>query len=501
MLPTLPHPLLPVAALATAVLVAGVAVASTEPRAAEPVAAAPASPSPSAANPSPSPSPSPQVMALAITRPAPTGAPKHDPGDPATWPSRQLAAQLVFSCVQTGDLGTAVAHSRAGIGGIVLLGRPTDRPALAAGLGSTRAAAPHAIAPLIASDEEGGRVQRLKGLLGPVPSAAEMGGWPDARIEQTARDYGAGMRALGVQLALSPVADLAASGGYPAATQRAFSGDPRRVASAAVAWSRGLQAGGVLSAVKHWPGHGSATDSHAAAPAAPPYAALQGRDLLPFDAVLKSGASLVMVGHLRSEGLTEPGLPATLSPNALRVLRQRSAPSTVLLTDSLSMAASSSALGLLPSQAAVRALQAGADWAMSCVDPLGAVAAVHAALDAQQLPRAAAVASARRILAVKQRLGLLAVPPTSTPPTGALEAAELTADVLTLRGRAVDPDTVQLPHVRVLVNGVRATDVPVDTATRAFSVSVPAPAGAQVCVVALNTERGRSTPLGCVTRP
>lgn len=488
-----------VAALATAVLVAGVAVASAGPAPVEPAGPALPAPSPSAV--SPSPSPSPQVVALAVTPPAPTGAPRHDPGDPATWPSRQLAAQLVFSCVQTGDLGTAVAHSRAGIGGIVLLGRPSDRAALADGLRSTRAAAPHSIAPLIASDEEGGRVQRLKGLLGPVPSAAEMGTWPDTRIEQTAREYGAGMRALGVQLALSPVADLAASGGYPAATQRAFSADPGRVASAAVAWSRGLQAGGVLSAVKHWPGHGHATDSHSAAPAAPPYAALQARDLLPFDAVLRSGASLVMVGHLRSEGLTEPGLPATLSPNALRVLRQRAAPSTVLLTDSLSMAASSSALGLLPSQAAVRALQAGADWAMSCVDPLAAVAAVHAALDAGQLPRAAAVASARRILAVKQRLGLLAVPPTSTPPTGALDAAELTAGVLTLRGRAVDPDTAHLPHVRVLVDGVRVTDVPVDAATRSFAVSVPAPPGAQVCVLALNTDRGRPTPLGCVTRP
>jgi beta-N-acetylhexosaminidase len=493
-LPRLPGAL---AAAAAVVLIAGVsAAASYDGTGPEPVTAPAAGEAPPTEPPPPPPPP--PVVPLAVAPPAPEPAPHH-PGDPATWDSRRLAAQLVFSCVQSSDLGTAVAHAQAGLGGVVVMGRPTDGAALAGGLAAMRAAAVDGISPLAASDEEGGRVQRLRGLLGPLPSAAVMGGWPDARIEQTAHDYGAGMRGLGVQLALSPVADVGVPGGYPAATGRAFSADPQRVAGAVVAWSQGLERAGVLSAAKHWPGHGHAGDSHVQAPLVPPLAALEGQDLLPFDAVLGAGARIVMVGHLQSEGLTEPGVPATLSPNALRVLRERAGPATVLLTDSVSMAASSSAIGLTPADAALRALQAGADWAMSCVDPLAAVAAVQAGLDDGRLPREAAVASARRVLQVKAELGLLAVPLQSPAPTGALEAAELDGEQVLLRGTAVDPDTPEPPRVQVLVDGAVATEVVADGG--AFAASVPAAPGASVCVVALNTGPGAATPLGCTTRP
>ncbi|HVM27849.1 MAG TPA: glycoside hydrolase family 3 N-terminal domain-containing protein, partial [Mycobacteriales bacterium] len=445
----------------------------------------------------PSATPTAEPVALAV-EPAVPVAPAYDPGDPVSWPNRQLAAQLVFSCVQTTDLGTAVAHARAGLGGIVVMGRPTDGAALATALAGVGAAAPDGIAPMVASDEEGGRVQRLRDLLGPLPSAEVMGGWPDDRIEQTAHDYAVRMRELGVQMALSPVADLSAPGFYPAETQRAFSADPHRVAAASVAWSSGLDRGGVVSAVKHWPGHGHAVDSHTAAPVVPPLPALEGNDLLPFDAVLEAGASVVMVGHLQSEGLTEPGVPATLSPNALRVLRERAGPGTVILTDSVSMEASSAALGIAPSEAALRALQAGADWAMSCVDPLAAVDAVQAALDDGRLPRDGAVASARRVLAVKSPLGLLAVPPATAPPVGGLQAAELVGDDVVLRGRAADPDGPGPVRVRVQVDGAVVAEVPADDA---FTATVRAAPGAQVCATALNTGPGQSAPLGCVRRP
>lgn len=489
--PFVPRPAAGLGVAGAAVFLAGVTAAAILPAQAQPPAVPPAAPVAARA---PEPVHTPDVVPLAV-RPATAPAPAHHPGDPRTWSSRQLAAQLLFSCVQASDLGTAAAQAQAGLGGIVVLGRPTDAAALSGGLAAVRTGSPHGITPLVASDEEGGRVQRLRALLGPLPSAAEMGGWPDARIEQTAHDYGAGMRALGVQLALSPVADLATPGGYPQATGRAFSADPERVSAAAVAWSQGLARAGVLSAVKHWPGHGQATDSHTAAPAVPPLAAL-GPDLAPFDAVLRSGASVVMVGHLRSEGLTEPGVPATLSPNALRVLRERAGPATVLLTDSVSMAASSSALGLTPPQAAVRALQAGADWAMSCVDPMAAVDAVQAALDAGDLSRDAVVGSARRVLGVKHRLGLLAVAPTA-PPTGAVDTAEAFDGVVTLRGRAVDPDTADPVRVQVTVAGVVVTEVAADGG--ALVASVPAGPGAEVCAVALDAGGAAPTPLGCVT--
>jgi beta-N-acetylhexosaminidase len=114
-----------------------------------------------------------------------------------------------------------------------------------------------------------------------------------------------------------------------------------------------------------------------------------------------------MVGHLLSRGLTTDGVPTSLSPKALRYLRASAGPDTVLLTDSLAMAAASSALGISPVRATVRALRAGADWAMACdAHPLRAVDAVRQALDDGWIPRARAEASARRILALKARWGL-----------------------------------------------------------------------------------------------
>lgn len=487
----------PVALVAAAVLGTGVAAAAVlgPAGAPEPPVAAAVTAPPSTAPPT-SPAPA-AVTALAVRPPAPAPAPE-DAADPATWPARRLAAQLVFSCVQTSDLGTAAAHAQAGVGGVVLMGRPSDGPALTAALAGVTAAAPDGLPPLLASDEEGGLVQRLRDVLGPLPAAQEMGGWGDDRIEQTAFDYGTRMRALGIPMALSPVADLGTAGGYIAETRRAFSADPARVAGAAAAWARGLERAGVASAVKHWPGHGGAGDSHGTAPTVPPLPALEGADLPPFDAVVRAGASVVMVGHLRSDGLTEPGVPATLSPNAMRVLRSRIPASTVVLSDSVSMGAASAELGLRPADAAVRSLQAGADWVMSCVDPLAAVDALQLALDSGGVARDAAVASARRVLGLKHRLGLLSFAPATAPPTGTLQA-EARAGLVRLYGWAGDPDGGPAP-VRVTVAGAVVQETP-GGPDGAFTAQVPAPSGAEVCAEALNTGPGRPTPLGCVTAP
>lgn len=490
----------PLTAAVGVVLLSGLAAsAAVEPaRAPQPAAApAPVADVPQVVAPAAPAVPVAAPVALPIEMP---GAPAYDAGDPTTWSSGQLAAQLVFSCVHTSDLQRAREHAAAGVGGIVLLGRPKDGPALTGVLGGVRAAAPAGIAPLLASDEEGGLVQRLKDVLGPLPSAREMGRWPDDRIERTAHDYGARMRGLGFGMALSPVADLEVPGRYPAQTQRAFSADPQRAAAAAVAWSRGLERAGVAAAVKHWPGHGHATDSHGTAPDVPPLSALEGADLVPFDAVTRSGGSVVMVGHLRSEGLTEPGVPATLSPNAMRVLRERVGGRTVVLTDSVSMGAASAAIGLRPADAAVRALHAGADWAMSCVDPLLAVDAVRVAIDNGALRRDAAVSAAGRVLRLKQRLGLLAVPVRSTPPRGVLRVAALSDGELRLTGRAGDPDTPGQARVQAVTDGVVAQELPV-ASSGDFSLTVPAGAWSQVCVDVLNTGAGRATPLGCVQAP
>jgi beta-N-acetylhexosaminidase len=330
----------------------------------------------------------------------------YDVRDPATWSNAALAAQLTVSCINIHDVRTARAQAAAGIGGVTLLGSDPDRH-LARRLKAAGTAAPHDLLPFVMSDEEGGLVQRLRSMIYPLPSAQQMGGWRVSRVRRTAEHYAVRMRRLGVQMDLAPVSDLAVRGSYIASLHRAFSPDVARVAALDRAWRVGMNKAGVVTVLKHWPGHGSARDSHSNPASVPPLTTLERRDMRPFDAELSHGARVVMVGHLTSAGLTEPGIPASESPRALRYLRAQAGPDVVVLTDALNMVAASRSVGLTPASAAVRALRAGADWALVCSPhPLRTVATIRDAIAADVLPRAQAVASARRIVALKSAYGL-----------------------------------------------------------------------------------------------
>jgi beta-N-acetylhexosaminidase len=350
------------------------------------------------------PAPVPVTLALA---PAAAEAPV-DPDDPARWSDRRLAAQLVLAGYDMTRTDDALPAVREGLGGVVLFGTP---PAdLGTRLQRLRAAG--AVVPLVASDEEGGRVQRLDELLGALPSAESLGRTHSpAQVQALAAGYAAGMAGLGVDMGLAPVADLAVAGYYIERTDRAFSADPHAAGAYASAWSRGLRGSGVVPVAKHWPGHGAATDSHAGPASAPPLSTLEQRDLLAFADVLAAGVPAVMVGHLRVPGLTEGDLPATLSPAAYRYLRGRAGAQRLLMTDSMSMRAVTAG-GRTTAQAAVQALAAGAD--MVLVDPgpgpRPVVDAVAAALADGRYPRAAGVASVRRVLHVKRTVNVPAVP-------------------------------------------------------------------------------------------
>lgn len=320
------------------------------------------------------------------------------PGDPAQWTNGQLAAQLVVGAVSMSSLSTARSWASNGLGGVVLLGTPPAN--LAAQLASVRAAGP--VVTLVASDEEGGRVQRLGPVIYDLPSAEWMGlNRTPAQVQHRASDYARRMRALGVDMDLAPVADLKVPGYYIERQDRAFAKAPSTVGSFVTAWHRGMRPQHVLTSAKHWPGHGSATDTHAGGATTPPLSTLEQRDMVPFEMAVAAGISSVMVGHLKVPGLTETGTPASISPKALAYLRGKVGAGRLILTDSLSMAAITS-LGLSPGQAAVRALTYGADMALVNTDPWAVVSAVRSALESGSYPRASAVSSVRRILAAKR---------------------------------------------------------------------------------------------------
>lgn len=346
----------------------------------------------------PTPSATPKPSVVEADRP-------YDPNDPTTWTDRQLVAQTIFECVPVSNIAHASRSVRKGIGGVVFLGG--DAPAnLKQQIVKLSKKANGKVAPLIASDEEGGAVQRLADVIYPLRSAVVMGRWSDAEVTKTAAKYGKAMKRLGVDMAFSPVADLDIDGHFISDQSRAFSSSPAGAARSAIAWATGLDAAGVAPVVKHWPGHGHATDTHRAPGTIPSFNKLLKSDLIPFDRAIDAGFTAVMVGHLESKGLTERGVPASRSPKALAVLRDQIGPDGLIITDSLSMEAALVGVKHKPAEVVLRSLAAGVDVALICSGPANLIDRVVSRMSPDELTRDDLIAKVTRILAWKKRYGV-----------------------------------------------------------------------------------------------
>jgi beta-N-acetylhexosaminidase len=218
-------------------------------------------------------------------------------------------------------------------------------------------------APLIAVDQEGGRVERLRDGVAALPSAMAVGAAGDVALTQRlGMLLGRDLSRLGITVDLAPVADLALRPNSRVIGTRAYGDDPERVAAFAGAFARGLERSGVAAALKHFPGHGSTgEDSHDASPHVRADAAtLRARDLVPFARSVAAGAaSIVLTTHVVVEAL-DPQRPATLSRAILTdLLRGELRFDGVVATDCLEMHAIAAGIGTV--HGAVEALAAGAD--------------------------------------------------------------------------------------------------------------------------------------------
>jgi len=282
------------------------------------------------------------------------------------------------------DEGSAAVLA-AGTRGVVLFAHNIDGARQLRSL--TGAVACSAEAPvLVAVDQELGPVARLRGLVTPLPTTAEAAAMSPLELELTGQLLGEEMLDLGVNIDLAPVIDVV-QGPNPALADRHLGGDPQLVGRLGAAFLRGLQQAGVVAVPKHFPGHGrSTTDPHGVVTRIDAsLEELAAVDFPPFDAVFAAGAAAVMVGHPLYEAL-DPGLPASLSPAVLALLRGRFRFGGVAVTDSLSMAGV--AAGREPGDLAVAALAAGEDLLL-VVNPAvveETVAAIVAAVATGDLP-------------------------------------------------------------------------------------------------------------------
>ena len=258
-----------------------------------------------------------------------------DRGCVAELPRAVRIGQLLLPTMQESQLGAAVEEARDHqIAGILLSGGAT--PWIGRRVEELQEFAGR-IPLLMAADEEGGRVQRLRHILPDLPSAARQVNERLEIVAQRAERHATQMLEAGFNVNLAPVLDVGAG---PGIGDRSFSNDATLVTDYGVATIEGLSDAGVLPVAKHFPGHGSANeDSHYGRSQSPPLTQLRQEDLLPFEAAISTGKSAVMVSHLEIPELTGE-LPASLSSAAIDgLLRTELGFDGLVITDALNMKA------------------------------------------------------------------------------------------------------------------------------------------------------------------
>lgn len=287
---------------------------------------------------------------------------------------------------------------------------------------------------LIAVDQEGGCVARLPEDCANVPGqmALAAAGGPEL-AEQAAHLTAGELRALGINFDLAPVADVNSDPRNPIIGARSFGQDPHAVAEYACAALRGYERGGVLSAAKHFPGHGdTAQDSHVSLPSVDKTLdQLEQTDLVPFRALAEAGCPAMLTAHILFPKLEPGGIPATMSRRIITgLLRGWLEFDGLVLTDCMEMDAIAKYYGT--AAGSVKAMTAGADIVICSHSNALAAQAAQAMEDKVRSGSVSMLemdASIARILRAKKRYAL--------PPQGEAGLPEAMAAAEALRARSI----------------------------------------------------------------
>ncbi|GAA1930499.1 glycoside hydrolase family 3 protein [Nocardioides hwasunensis] len=261
-----------------------------------------------------------------------------------------------------------------------------------------------AFPPVIGVDQEGGYVSHLRGIATDFPhfQSAGLAVQADARVGRrvtraAALTTGLELRGLGFTWVFAPVADVTIGAADPTIGARSPSMDPKIAAQAVGAAIKGYDDAGIVSTVKHFPGHGTATsDSHDTLPQVDSSVAeIEEHDLPPFDSAIRHAAPAVMLSHLDLTSIA-PGVPASMAPEVYSMLRDDLGFEGVTITDSLGMGA----VGGRP-KPALQALQAGADLLLMPVDTATTHQIVVDAIASGEISRERVEEAAARVVAVQ----------------------------------------------------------------------------------------------------
>jgi len=273
---------------------------------------------------------------------------------------------------------------------------------------------------LVAADLETGAGMRFRGAMH-LPGGTDLGGatdFPSLMALGASGDrflaYEMGRitaqeaRAMGVHVPFAPVLDVNSNPLNPIINTRSFGEDPAAVSMLGACMLRGMQDHGAIATAKHFPGHGDTdTDSHLALPVIRTgMDRLNQVELPPFRSAIASGVGAVMTAHVALPNIVEsPNLPATLSRNVLTgLLREDMGFEGLIFTDAMDM----NAIDRLFSrdEAAVRAVEAGADILLMPPSPEAAIRGVVAAVQTGRISESRIDESVLRILRAKASVGL-----------------------------------------------------------------------------------------------
>jgi beta-N-acetylhexosaminidase len=257
-------------------------------------------------------------------------------------------------------------------------------------------------------DQEGGIVARLGEPMTPFPTYMTAGAARDAAAtESAAAASGGELLEAGFTVVYAPDADVTVGPSDPTIGSRSAGSSPGLVSDSVLASLRGYERAGIVSVVKHFPGHGSVpADSHEVLPVQEAsLAELKRRDLRPFEVAVQAEASAVMISHIAVESV-DPGVPSSLSRQVVTgLLRERIGFKGVAITDALNMGAIVDTYGA--GGAAVKALKAGNDVLLMPADVPAAIRAIRSAVRDGRLPRERLEEAATRMIALllHQRAG------------------------------------------------------------------------------------------------
>lgn len=293
------------------------------------------------------------------------------------------------------------------MGGIILFAHNIeDEAQLKQFVGDLRSLPGH---PLLCIDEEGGRVARLANNpnfhLPKVESMTKLAASGRTKdVYNAANNIGSYLAQYGFDIDFAPVADVNTNPQNIVIGARAFSEDPKFAAKMVQAYVKGLQKTGVMSCLKHFPGHGDTqADSHFGyAMSRKTWEEISKCEMIPFKAGIKAGSQIIMSAHISLPNVTGSNIPSTLSPMILQdKLRGELGYKGVIITDAMEMGAIIQQYSV--EDACVMAIKAGADILLCVREYPKVFDTVIAAVRRGEIPESRIDESVRRILRLRHQ--------------------------------------------------------------------------------------------------